>query len=282
MRVHTLIHCATTLLLSLSLTEVARAQDPAPGDWLERCRRTERWVGWIDGKARVCEVREIRLPADGRPLTVDGRQNGGIVVEGWDRDEILVRARLDVHAETEARARADVETIRIRTDNHAIRAEGPDRNRDGGWSVGYQVFVPRRYALALLAQNGGIRVADVRGRIEMRTLNGGISTSGPGGNVRGRTTNGGLDVRLFGERWEGEGINLATTNGGVRVLVPRNYSARLKTRTVNGSVDVGFPVTVQGRVGRHLSTELGAGGAPVRMVTTNGSIRIRRPDAGAR
>jgi len=41
---------------------------------------------------------------------------------------------------------------------------------------------------------------------------------------------------------------------------------------------VAFPVTVtiQGRVGRRISTRLGSGGAPIRVVTTNGPVEIQR------
>ena len=46
--------------------------------------------------------------------------------------------------------------------------------------------------------------------------------------------------------------------------------------TVNGNVSVDFPVTVQGRITRELSVNLGSGGATVRAMTTNGGVRLRR------
>jgi DUF4097 and DUF4098 domain-containing protein YvlB len=98
--------------------------------------------------------------------------------------------------------------------------------------------------------------------------------------VRGRTTNGGVEVRLDGDTWDGEGLDLETTNGGIRLRVPEDYSARLETRTVNGSVDIDFPVTVQGNIGRSISATLGNGGALVRAVTTNGQVRVSRGTGG--
>ncbi|HEY5565714.1 MAG TPA: hypothetical protein VIM81_00530, partial [Gammaproteobacteria bacterium] len=79
-----------------------------------------------------------------------------------------------------------------------------------------------------------------------------------------------------GDTWEGEGLDLRTTNGGVRLRIPDDYSARLETGTVNGGVDIDFPVTVQGRIGRELSTTLGEGGPLVRAETTNGGVRVSR------
>jgi hypothetical protein len=64
----------------------------------------------------------------------------------------------------------------------------------------------------------------------------------------------------------------------VTLAIPERYSAKLETGTVNGPMSVDFPmtVTIQGRLSQNLSTTLGSGGAPVRVVTTNGPLVIRR------
>jgi hypothetical protein len=43
-------------------------------------------------------------------------------------------------------------------------------------------------------------------------------------------------------------------------------------------MQIDFPITLQGRIGRmtRIRTTLGAGGAPVRVVTTNGPLSVRR------
>jgi hypothetical protein len=51
---------------------------------------------------------------------------------------------------------------------------------------------------------------------------------------------------------------------------------------VNGGIDVDFPVTVQGRIGREFSTTLGRGGPLLRAATTNGQVRVSRHDANLR
>ncbi len=114
------------------------------------------------------------------------------------------------------------------------------------------------------------------GDIEFRATNGGVTLTGVAGDVRGRTTNGGLHVELAGEGWSGSGMDVETTNGGITLLVPEDYSAELEARTTNGGIDVGFPVTVQGRIGRQLHATLGDGGATIRATTTNGGVRISR------
>jgi len=132
--------------------------------------------------------------------------------------------------------------------------------------------------LKLDTNNGPIGVRDVTGRMTLTARNGPVSLSGVGGDVHARTTNGPLDIDLTGARWEGTGLDAETTNGPVNLAIPESYSAQLEFGTVNGPMTVGFPltVTIEGRVGRRIVTKLGAGGAPIRVVTTNGPVEIRR------
>lgn len=143
------------------------------------------------------------------------------------------------------------------------------------------LFAPWRSDLSLETYNGGISISDISGRIEFTGHNGGVSLKRVAGSVRGGTTNGGLSVELAGDRWDGETLDVKTTNGGIVVAVPENYSAHLEAGTVNGSLSIDFPVTVQGRITRELAVNLGAGGPTVRAMTTNGGVRIKRLGSGS-
>lgn len=259
--------------VALLAAAAANAQDDSGCD--------DGWRGWRTGpNARFCETRELTVPARGT-LTVDAGANGGIDVTGENRRDVRVLAIVQAWGRDEAEAQRIASAVVVRTDG-VIRAEGPDelgRGR-GGWSVSYEVLAPRAIDLELTTQNGGISVANVRGELELEARNGGLNVDSVAGNVRGRTTNGGVEARLAGDAWEGTGLDLETTNGGIRLRVPEDYSARLETRTVNGNVDIDFPVTVQGSIGRSISTTLGDGGALVRAVTTNGQVRVSRGTAG--
>jgi len=223
-----------------------------------------------------CEIREQTLAPSGGAISIDGRQNGGIAVKGWDQNQILVRARVQAGAPTAAEAEALGKQVQIETSGAKIRATGPENKRDYHWDVSYEVFVPRRADLSLETHNGGIAIADVNGKIDFTALNGGVVLKRVGGAVRGSTTNGGLVIELAGDRWDGDSMDVSTTNGGVIMSVPENYSARVETGTVNGSVNTEFPVTVQGRITRQLALNLGSGGAMVRAMTTNGGVHLKK------
>lgn len=220
-------------------------------------------------------MREITVRGTPTRLSVDGDENGGVRVVGWDQNSVLITARIETHSRSRVAARSIAEDIRISTDGR-IRAEGPDRTRRSMWSVSYVIYAPRRMDLDLETLNGGIAVADVDGTMRLRATNGGLSLDGVSGDVRGETRNGGLNIRLDGSRWRGAGLDVRTSNGGVELYVPSGYSAQLETGTVNGGFSVDFPIQVQGRLSHRLTTTLGDGGPTVRAVTTNGGVSIRR------
>lgn len=226
-----------------------------------------------------CDIREQTLAPSGGTIAIDGRQNGGVSVKGWDQNQVLVRARVQTGAPTADEARALGQQIRIETSGAKIFASGPDSRKDYHWNVSFEVFVPRRADISVETQNGGIAIVDVNGRIDFSALNGGVVLKRVGGAVRGSTTNGGLIVELSGDRWDGESLDVSTTNGGVIMSVPENYSAHLQTGTVNGSVNVDFPVNVQGRLTKQVAFDLGSGGALVKAMTTNGGVHLKRLNA---
>ena len=224
-------------------------------------------------RASHCEVREATIAAN-NPLDIDAGRNGGIHVRGADRTDALVRAKIVGSADTDAEARRIVAAVQIDTAGGRVRADGP--SGDTQWSVSFEVEVPRDAMLTLNTHNGGIAIDDFRGTAQFRAQNGGVSLRHVAGDIRGATTNGGVTIDLDGDRWDGPGLDVETRNGGIRMGVPASYSAELETGTTNGRVSVDFPVTLQGSVGRHFTTTLGAGGAKLRAVTTNGGVSIQR------
>ena len=267
-----------TLLVTAGVAGLAQKTDRVKNkDGSLACREGQNWYN--DRLSSICEIREQTLAMSGGTIAIDGRQNGGVSVKGWDKNEVLVRARVQTAAPTEAEAGQLAQQIRIETGGAKIFANGPENRRDYHWSVSYEVFVPRRADISAETKNGGISIADVNGKIDFTALNGGVVLKRVGGMVRGSTTNGGLVIELAGDRWDGDSLDVSTTNGGVTMEIPENYSANLQTGTVNGNISVDFPVTVQGQITKALTVNLGSGGPLVKAFTTNGGVRVKRLNA---
>jgi len=257
----------TLAVLALASPLLAQTRDDDP------CR--DRWQN--DDRYTHCEVREESM-APG-PLTVEAGTNGGIRVVAWDQNSIRVQAVVQASADDESRARELAANVQLLVGGGRVSASGPERDgRRESWSVSYRINVPRRNDLNLRANNGGITIEGVTGQITFETRNGGVRLAELAGTVRGVTRNGGLNVVLNGRQWEGDGIDVQTTNGGVTVAIPDGYNAQFETRTVNGGFRSDVPLTLQGELSprRGISTTLGSGGPLVRVITTNGGVKLNR------
>lgn len=257
------------VLLAPAGSARAMAQQGSNDDW---CRE-ERWGR---DRAGVCEVREVTVAATAGTLEVEG-DNGGISVQGESRGNVQILAKVVATAENQSRAKAIADAVRINANIDHVEAEGPRglQNREN-WSVSYRIAVPRALNLSLKTSNGGISIRDVESKVEFRTSNGGVKLFGLSGDVHGETTNGGVDIDLDGTAWIGEGLNVRTSNGGVKIAIPEGYSARLEASTDNGGFHFDYPATFQGRAGRDVNLQLGSGGAPIKVRTSNGGVRVTR------
>jgi len=230
-------------------------------------------------RARHCEIREQTTPAVGR-LAVDAGRNGGATVKGWLRGDVLVRARVEASADTQAAAASLASRVSIDSSGGQVHAMGPESANNSGWSVSYEIFVPQNTDLTLKTYNGGVTISDVRGQIRFDGHNGGVHLKRVAGDVAGATVNGGVQVELAGAMWDGRQLDVTTRNGGVDVAVPTLYSAHVQAETQNGHVQSDFPINVQGEVRpRKLDFNLGSGGALIHIATTNGHVMLKRSES---
>jgi hypothetical protein len=269
----------TLVAASAGLSAQNRASRNAGDDF---GRSADAWCADADrsnrGNRVACDVRQETL-AGVSSLDVDTGGNGGISVRGTDGTTPRLRYRVVTHGRSMADAENLAKQIAITTTDGRFRASGPRTGDGQGWSVDVEVETPPDLPLTLTTANGGISIERVSGRTRFETANGGVSLSDISGDVRGRTVNGGLTVTLDGQRWNGTGLDVETTNGGVRMTLPDGYNANLSAETTNGGLDIDFPVTVQGRlsaVNRRITTTLGSGGPPIHVRTVNGGVTIAR------
>ena len=243
-------------------------------EWMENCRDYE-------NRRRVphCEIRNTGYrQAAGGLITADPHPNGGVSIQGWDRDSVHVQARIRSWARTEEQARAIAEQIRVVTSGGSVRATGPSDNDDQKWYVSFVIYVPRRSDVRAETQNGPIGLRSVEGNINVRAVNGPIALRDLGGDVRARAQNGPISITLGGTRWRGTGLDAETQNGPMVLYVPEGYNAQLETGTTNGPMSIGFPITVMGRaLEKRITTTLGDGGPTIRARTHNGPLTIKRP-----
>ena len=250
---------------------MAQSRDDAA--WKRTCEREDH-----DEGEQYCEVRYTGFRPSGSSLTVDPDQNGGVEVIGWDKDSVAVTLRVQASARSEEDARALAQKVQVEASGSSVRVDGPSSGRRQRWSASLIVWVPRKTSLRASTTNGPLSARQLTGTIDLHSTNGPLELEDLSGDVRARVQNGPLTVELTGTAWEGKGLDAESVNGPVDLSIPDNYNAELETGTVNGPMDTNVPltVTVMGRMRDRIHAKLGKGGAPIRVVTTNGPLSIRR------
>jgi hypothetical protein len=268
------------------------------------------------------------------PLQPGGRLsvetfNGSVEVSGWDQ------ATVDISGTKYGPTQYEADNLKVdidhSSDSISIRVPRPTTRRNNQ-GARFAIKVPRTANLErittsnssirtedgvgptrLRTSNSSIHVTDLRGNLEAETSNSSIDLIGVEGDVRAHTSNsairadrlaGSLDavtsnsgVRADITRAD-RAIRIETSNSGVELTLPPNFSsgARIDTnngsitlrmpegsnahvtaRTSNASVTTDFQIKMQGQISRNrLDGEIGKGGPLIDLSTSNGGIRILR------
>ncbi len=259
---------AAALLTVLPLSAQNFATHPCPNDG----DHGGMIAHWLTGE-QACEVRTTTFPLVNGHLDVNS-MNGGIEVIGQDRNDIALEAQVSARAGSQSDAASMLHEITIST-GATVEAHGPHTSGNHNWSVGYKLLVPHHLAAKFHTMNGALELNAINGKIDGETTNGGLKIENLGGDVHVTTTNGGIKAILDGNTWQGTGLTASTTNGGVHVQLPSNYSAHLVANTTNGGAALNVPNANQSDVHRRsIDTRLGSGGPTLNFETTNGGVAI--------
>jgi DUF4097 and DUF4098 domain-containing protein YvlB len=266
------------VVLSLNVVGPVRAErlfvfeqsQAASSDWCRDRDDTNR----NSRSEQFCEVRPVTIAA---PSTLDvDTSNGSIAVIGSSRRDVMIEARVVTQGDTLDDAKSLAKDVKILTDGGRVRAEGPQSSGRRGWSVSFRIQAPTRQNTTANSSNGAVTLTTLEGMLRAETNNGAVHATDLAGDVRLTTSNGAVQVALSGTTWSGAGLEATTSNGALHVDMPRDYSAHVTARTGNGSINIDRPITVSGRIGRDIDTDVGKGGPTLRFRTGNGSLNIRQ------
>jgi DUF4097 and DUF4098 domain-containing protein YvlB len=194
-----------------------------------------------DGATEIrSEERTITRP-DG-PLRVESEVNGGVQVQGWDKDTYSVTVCKAADA-SRNNAEQIFSQIKLSVENGRVSVRGPSDHDN--WTVFLLVRAPKSANLELRANNGPLSIFDLDGKLVARAINGPISLrgfsgdadisaengpidlSGNSGKLRLHSENGPISVSLSGDAWKGSGLVADAQNGPLTLRVPKDYQSSL-------------------------------------------------------
>jgi hypothetical protein len=230
--------------------------------------------GFPAGNAYHETVDVSRALSPSGEVTVENT-NGLVRVGTW------TEARVRVEATKGAPTREALRDIEVLVDGEgdrvAVRTRQPKRPLFGPTGqVEYRVTVPRGARVSVRNVNGRVEVEGVEGGLRATTVNGTVDASRIAGAVEATTVNGTVAVAMARVDPTSRS-RLNTTNGTVRLTLPRDASADVEAGTVNGSAHCDFDLAAGATVSRRkVDGRIGQGGARFVLKTVNGSASIDR------
>ncbi|HVP15634.1 MAG TPA: hypothetical protein VMS88_08815, partial [Terriglobales bacterium] len=129
-------------------------------------------------------------------------------------------------------------------------------------SVDFEVRLPAGVCFVGRTVNGAVEATGLESDAEGHTVNGTVSIE-TSGRAEAHTVNGGVRARL-GKLGASGPITFETVNGSIVLELPDGAGAEVRARTVHGSIETDFPVTVlrvrHGFMGDRLEGTIGKGG----------------------
>lgn len=206
--------------------------------------------------------------------------NGSVRVEGWERNEVEVRAVKSSLSDARDLDRVKIEVC-SQPGQVAVHTRYP-KGQGVEVAVEYVIHVPYRVLLGSVETvNGSVVVRGVEGEGDLRSVNGDVEVFDSSGRFSAKTTNGDLHLELR-HLIDGGPMNIETINGSVVLGLPPNAGADLRVLSMNGVFSSELPVTstVGTPSARAFRAKLGGGGGQISVRTVNGAIHLIRERQG--
>jgi beta-lactamase regulating signal transducer with metallopeptidase domain/DUF4097 and DUF4098 domain-containing protein YvlB len=226
---------------------------------------------------------QLSAPAQkGGTLYLDLKTGGGVTIRGWDKQEVLVRARLGGRDWRDTRV-----TLESSSGDATLESFFTRRSNNQSTSHDFDIQLPREFNVRIRSSGGSVSIANVNGRftgstgggeIDIRSVNGRVDISTGGGevnvsdsNVDGEVSTGGGLVRIVrvngrfrGSSGSGPVIYSESNGGG------KGYGAGYGRSAAASASD-----------SKSASASASASSGPITMTQDGGSVYLPSAPSGA-
>ncbi len=238
------------------------------------------------------EEKQIKFYPGGK-IDIATAVSGSIRIIGWRQASVQMDAEKIVYYNSNERAKGLLEQYPIRfrhtQTSVTIGIIGPSQP-DATVEINLTLHVPGdRTDIKAKAVHSDFTIDSINGWIEATMGEGGVEARSMSGYFAATTKRGDIYVEMSGRRWRGLEFAAVTEMGTIDLLLPTEYDARIQIETRNGKMDVDYPPRLVdgeevplevavGEKGQSLDSDLGDGGAPIKLITYSGDVRFSRLD----
>lgn len=214
---------------------------------------------------------------------------GNVKVVGWGRAALMLQVERIIYHLTpdQARLLASQYPVQLRWNQTSatIRTNGPPQSA-ATMEMNLTIYVPKEKTdIKAQLMQGDLAIGSVNGWVEANLNEGNIEAKSLSGYFSAVTKHGDVNVEMTGKRWTGHEFSAVTHNGTVELVLPVDYSAALRLETKAGNIQIQYPPqTVEGesvpllavtkKKASSLAASLGQGGAPVKLLTMSGDVKL--------
>jgi DUF4097 and DUF4098 domain-containing protein YvlB len=167
-------------------------------------------------------------------------------------------------------------------DERGMRVHDDNRwgRRDRDWDdlqIDIEIKVPKNLLVNAHSVSGDVSVVGAEGEVRAGSVSGDVRMEQlRASSVKATSVSGDVVVSVISLVGDGP-LTFSSVSGNVTAELPKGIDADVRMRSVSGSLDSEFPLTLNGRMNRHsLEARIGRGGRDLEVHTVSGDVRLRQ------
>lgn len=248
---------------------------------------------------RTSTRRETRRFSYGGTVTLIAAPRGSVTVEAWSRNEVELRADIELKGPTEADLDhlANVNSFVLDEDLNHLRVlttgthdrtfmkrsakNFPKKLLNLPWKIDYRLRVPVTTDLEINAGHGPVKLSGVEGAVRLSATESETALTLTGGTVATTVAAGVINFSIPSRSWRGGGADLRIASGTINVELPAGFSGDIDADVLRTGKIV---ITYEGLQSREkpgitertVRARAGSGGAYFKFTVGDGTVNIRR------
>ncbi|HEY9127874.1 MAG TPA: DUF4097 family beta strand repeat-containing protein [Acidobacteriaceae bacterium] len=230
-----------------------------------------------------CHEISIHAEVEGKKMSdyhlEEGQAGDQVRFRMWPREHVGFyiaprHTRMQVTVETPAQVTLDAKTADGDVTVSGLTGDLAIASGDGSLTLDHLSG-----DLHLKAGDGRVSLTEASGTLEAHTSDASLSVDGVFHTLSVRTSDGALDVHLRPGSRLTEAAKIQSSDGPVRVHLPKDLAANLEIHTSDGHIDCALPLTMDAYHSRggdvhEVHGRLNGGGTPLSIHTSDGSVTI--------
>jgi len=248
---------------------------------------------------RTSTRRETRRFSYGGTVTLIAAPRGSVTVEAWSRNEVELRADIELKGPTEADLDqlANVNSFVLDEDLNHLRVlttgthdrtfmkrsakNFPKKLLNLPWKIDYRLRVPVTTDLEINAGHGPVKLSGVEGAVRLSATESETALTLTGGTVATTVAAGVINFSIPSRSWRGGGADLRIASGTINVELPPGFSGDIDADVLRTGKIVNTYEGLQSRekpgiTERTVRARAGSGGAYFKFTVGDGTVNVRR------